>query len=568
MEKSKDEEKHEFTIFLLKEKYTSINNVVDIVPKDYTKELDGLDGKAKGFLYVNAGNEPSWVNSFDDIFHFSDGIKNKIYAFIAYIEVNNRLFIFTTSFGHSKISRDLVVNDFGLKVVLNEVDVKALRSIDARKLALSSHQKREVSSSNSSLYEFDFDNNEDFLNSISGKPLDNKFAAKLSGSSSLKIVRRFNVNNIRDLCDELLQSYRKKDYKGKGYDFIDNFKIVHDPDVTNDFEKQLIKSIHDRDSKRIVIAYPEIEDYEFCNYRINFGRQNKFLTDISTDHLFNFLNDAGAVIETKEDLEKIKIELLDEDGEIYEKPNVKKRYSLFDYLVFEFNFKGKKYFFINNQLYNVNKGYYEGVVEDLEKREMPKNGKLSVNLLPIKHKTQINKKGEKCIKFEDEGVYNKRVEESDKGNIKSLDKKFFNEKISNKRENIEICDLLTRGQEFICVKTYKNSSSVLSHLFIQGSVSAELFSVTEYKEAITEITKSDFKLKLENRQDIIFVFAIAHKRDGDLSDILPILSKISLRRTLLNIEKMGFKARFIKIDCEEQEAKTIEELQLKSKSKK
>jgi uncharacterized protein (TIGR04141 family) len=549
--KDKKEKKHCLTIFLLKEQYKKLDDVV--IPDGVIKEFDALDNKAKAFLYKNNDRKPAWVNTFSDIFDCSN-INNLIHALIIYIEIDDRIFVITTSFGHTKIRKEYIVNDFGLKVVLNKIDKKSLRSIDVRKLTLSSHQRREVSSSNSSLESFDFNSNEDFLKAISGK-LDDDFAASLSGSDSLNVVKRFNIKEIQDFCRELLILYEKNDYKTKGYDFIDNLKKVYNSETYLKTREAVVEAINKRDSSEIILAYPEIEEYNFCNYRISFNSKKEYLDDINIIKFFKFLDNNGIDKLTEDNLKNIKIELLDEDGDIYKNPKVKRSYSLLDYLVFELDDDGSKYIYISGQLYLIDKDYYLGLCEFLKEYE---NNELSVELPEIKYKMVINKKGKNVLKVEEEKYYNKRIENKYVGNVICFDRHLFRTKFDGKKSEVEICDILTENKEFICIKIYKNSSAALSHLFFQGSVSAELLAeLKEYKKEIIKEAKEKFKIKLDNRPEIKFVFAIAVKNSGYVFENLPIFSKISLRKAIFDIAKMGFAVQVTKINFETEEDSAI-----------
>ncbi len=551
--KIKKEKKHYLTVFLLKDRYKKLNDIKDIVPKKYEKMFNGFNGQAKAYLYRNNEKMPNWVNSFGDIFDLSN-IRNSIYALIIYIEVNNRILVLTTSFGHTKILKDRVENDFGLKVALNKVEDKALRSVDARNLTLASHQKREVSSSNSSLQDFDFDSGEDFLKAISGKS-PAEFALKMKGGESLNIVKRFDIKEILNFCKELLVLYKQKRYISNGFDFIDDLKKINDSAVYFEMKKKIVKAINDRDNTKLVLAYPEIEEYDFCNYKIILNNRSKYLNDINIEELFGFLNEKGFSNIKIDDLDKIKIELLDENGETYRKPKVKRRYNLFDYLVFELEKGGKKYIYINNQLYLIAKDYYDKLFKFLEKKE--KNTKLSIEL-PLMKFRYYKKKGKEKLKIENEGDYNDRIKDLYKKSVYKFDCDLFRKKIKGKKASVEICDILTKEREFVCVKTYKKSSTALSHLFFQGTVSAELLADDEnYKKTVIDMVKSDFRIKLDERSKIKYIFAIASQREGRVTNNLPIFSMISLRKAIMDLEKRNYKAGIIKIDFEKVEDKKI-----------
>jgi len=79
--------------------------------------------------------------------------------------------------------------------------------------------------------------------------------------------------------------------------------------------------------------------------------------------------------------------------------------------------------------------------------------------------------------------------------------------------------------------------------------------VKEYRNKINEFTDEKFgkdfiSIDKLDRNEITYVFVIAMKKDGDLSDNLPFFSKISLRQSIRNLERMGFKVQIIRIPFE------------------
>ena len=149
------------------------------------------------------------------------------------------------------------------------------------------------------------------------------------------------------------------------------------------------------------------------------------------------------------------------------------------------------------------------------------------------------------LKF-DEGDYNDKV--SKLSNFQLFDKKNFQFKKTNSK--VEICDLYEKEtKSLICVKKL-TSSSTLSHLFSQGSVSAKLFSELEdskkYKEKFpNELTVENFK---KERKLFTFVYAIGTEKEGDLLDLLTVFSKINLFSHIKSITNLGFNVALKKIN--------------------
>lgn len=108
---------------------------------------------------------------------------------------------------------------------------------------------------------------------------------------------------------------------------------------------------------------------------------------------------------------------------------------------------------------------------------------------------------------------------------------------------IEFCDIYTSDRQFVHVKKY-SGSSVLSHLFFQGAVSAENFFNKEYREKVNEKLEDGFKVPTERitSSDYEVVFAIAkdNLQEGERPEI-PFFSKVSFRSVVSRLRNFGYK---------------------------
>jgi len=117
---------------------------------------------------------------------------------------------------------------------------------------------------------------------------------------------------------------------------------------------------------------------------------------------------------------------------------------------------------------------------------------------------------------------------------------------------IEFCDLYSLDRKIIHVKRY-GGSDVLSHLFAQGTVSAELF-LLDSNFRVELNTKLPPEFKLENPESRLnpgsytIFFAIVYESDGPLK--LPFFSRVSLRQAFRRLEGFGFNVGLLKIDVE------------------
>ena len=146
-----------------------------------------------------------------------------------------------------------------------------------------------------------------------------------------------------------------------------------------------------------------------------------------------------------------------------------------------------------------------------------------------------------CV-YATEGDYNIHAAEND-ANICLMDKKFF--RAEETRSDIEACDLFSKDKQFIHVK-FKTRSSLLSHLFAQGRVSYQCFlSDVQYRRDVIERINTEFgETVLEPDGDISgfeVVYAIVTKKTGQLSEILPFFSAVTLMQSAKALSAMRVK---------------------------
>jgi uncharacterized protein (TIGR04141 family) len=147
-----------------------------------------------------------------------------------------------------------------------------------------------------------------------------------------------------------------------------------------------------------------------------------------------------------------------------------------------------------------------------------------------------------------EEAYNERVAADSTQQYALMDRKII--MVGGGYSKVEFCDLLSQGKDLIHVKRY-GGSGVLSHLFMQGVVSGQLFaSDADSRESVNEFLPASHKLQdIKARPDLTpyrVVFAIVSSEAGtDLT--LPFFSRLSLRHALLTLQGYGYQAVLAKI---------------------
>lgn len=512
--------------YLFKEGITSIDDTRlfknNRIPDDYTEislnPIANLNPSLiKGFLKRDSIRKPEWVDRLSPLFHFPEELFNSSCSVLFFVKTENRVIAYTMGHSNHVINKTKIEHDFGIRVVLNEIDQTKVRGIDTKVMTMNPHQKMDVSSSYGLLRDFDFDNRQEFINSISGITANNALNANiLFGNNSLRLSSEMDITKIVQFSKKLIESYNKTDYRVK-FDFYDKLKIIKDQDIYDEFYRQLIDSFQVFDSERIMLLYPNILNTNpLYSYRIFFGRYNKFVEDINSDILLEFCREKNISILNDLDLESIAIKLLDENNETIEE------HSLWDYLVYEFDYCGKKYLYSSLMLFEIDANYFDEIINDIDSYENSSLIDSSIVIPPINYTRTLNQKNKPTIQIEDEEDYNSRFARINSEKCICLDKNNYRNFPGRRHDQVESCDVLTKDKEFICVKTYKKSSAVLSHLFMQAVVSADLLvNLRDYREKInyevsyhTNFGQNFIDLDNLDRTQVTFVYAICMNKDG------------------------------------------------------
>jgi uncharacterized protein (TIGR04141 family) len=205
----------------------------------------------------------------------------------------------------------------------------------------------------------------------------------------------------------------------------------------------------------------------------------------------------------------------------------KERWPLYKCLYGEVDYNGRNYILNNGKWYALEQGFVAQVDTDIGQI-----GESNVTLPPYQDAS--------------EGHYNIRAA-SINPDFYSLDAQQI--MFGGGHSSIEFCDLYCRTKKIIHVKRYSGSST-LSHLFSQGTVSAEIFlSDSGFRSNVNELLPDTHKftdpLIRPNPQEFEVVYAIVSKSANPLN--LPFFSKVNLRNAFNRLNLMGFDCKLNKI---------------------
>lgn len=499
-----------FSIFLLKEGVTADGALKQEHSLEVVSDAENLPAGAA--LYISDKVPlPPWWRSYWGI---KKDLKQAFKGAIAFIPVADRIFALTFGHTYHNLREGCYEYDFGLRTTLNALDPEKIKSTDIL-VPESAFRERIQSPTASDLTFFDFDRDESIVKKLTGsvKKEYEDYFKNVTGSSSLKISAKVSASEISRLCERLLDTYKKDDFKNSFPD-IQNIVPMSDPQVVEALNAELMKAFK-VSTTELVLAIPDIIDYGE-SFKISYsgaGRVSQKYDEFYIDHYRAYLKERK-VEASIEALKSHKLEVRDENW------NIKEAFSVFKGLLFDCSLEANHYHLCEGEWYKIEKNYINKLKNELDPIFVD-----CAELVACE------------VRREDE--YNQAIVKALGGAV-CLDKKNI---APAGQAQVEPCDVfLTKGErhQLIHIKVSTRSSS-LSHLFNQGLSSAKILrmfedSVEKLKKLIAEGGHTE---KFDVAKIEVVYGIITAKEKSKKSDSLPIFSRISLSRAIKSLRLMS-----------------------------
>ena len=531
---AKKKKSRHLTMLLIKEKYKNC--------KDALKDPDALDEYKlkpslpfRGSLFVQPTREnlPTWLefiqSGVEGKIKFSNNASNSAVLFI-----NSSSRIYALTFGHGRylLNQNAFERDFGLKVALNTVNPEKLRSIDMRTFEELPLYTRQQASTASSISVFDINVDSDLLRAVTGEPTNEEFALRITGADSFAINVRANFRDIGNKCKQILTSYKSKKYR-KYFSWIDHLQSVREPILKEKLDEHLSEMLSKGDIENIHLCPPEPLDWLIVEGFLYSPERtvNEFHSDLTINDYLGLVQDEDLV--TVELLKRhrviVKFSEIDEPAA---------KWSVYECIVLQTEFKNYLYVLTGGQWFQIEKQFAARVLKDL--KDIPAQGDF----------LQYARVGEK------EAEYNERVANSLPGFV-LMDRKVI--RGEGAVTGIEFCDLFSKNRQIIHVKR-KTQSAMLSHLFGQGTVSAELFlrddTFRDSLRSVLEVQKPNLSTLVPKARpktsDYEVVYAIITDGKRKWPDSLPFFSQLYLRQNAARLIDLGYNVLLSRIKLKEE----------------
>lgn len=512
-----------FSIYLLKPDIDHTNALVDDHHLEAQVKADSLPEKAVLFVLDSPPRPPWWKDYFGIQKHLNQVSKGAL----VFLPTGDRCF--ALSFGHvaHNLKDTSYEYDFGLRVTLNSLDPKKLKSTDTVEPSAAKRQRTQFPIE-SELTLFDFDRDSTILRSLTGKVRDEhkELFRHATGASNLRISTDTPADGLGPLCEKLLELYDGNQFETSFPD-IQNIAPVKDPAILDALNEQLLAALMAGDPD-LNLTVPEIINYS-DNVFVTFSGAGTSLVydDVYIGRYYEYLDKrnidlAGVNIEV---LSRHNLVLTDENG------TPRDRYSILKSLVFDTTLAlagGSTFHLSEGHWYRIDNNYIARLTKYLD---------------PLCVATDLP-----AYIQSSEGEYNLAVAHA-QAEIACLDRSSI---APEGQTQVEPCDLLTVRDGSVIFYHVKVStlSAQLSHLFNQGVNSIELLRLEdEAVERLTKLLESAFKI--EDAKNAIALltdgkchiqFVIVTRKDAANKSLnLPLFSRISLMRAMKALHVRGIK---------------------------
>lgn len=509
--------KHKLTILLIKPEFQNLNDVIkDDVQVDFYSIKEEFNLRGYICIGANTVNPPEWQIILNE--GASQPLPNLVNTStraVLFVFHQEHIFAFVFGLGRFLIKEEVIVRDFGIKVVLNSVDPLKLRSVDTSTFDEITVHSRTQTSRISDINNFGVDIVRDFLRAVTGVPINEELGSVITGRDSVQFNYEFRFSNASTLCEYVLHKYQSADYRTH-FEWVDNLQYVTDPVIISTLNSKLIEAISQEDNSKLHLAPPEIIDWDHIS-GFSFTPRGTIFDDLKIEGFFELIRERDIELS----VERIKRK------NIYVRDNLENvvtKWSIYNSLVFETETDDETYVLTVGHWFKINKQFVDIVQDYLDTIDDS-----NIDLPP-------------CRLNEKEGEYNDRVG-VEVEHVLTLDRQF----VYYNGTPIELCDLLTSDKKFIHVKPWA-SSSTLSHLFSQGRVAAEiLLNDIEFRrlshQTVCGLDASfgdTISVDQMVSRDYEIVFAVIDSDTRSLTVRLPFFSKLNMMQNIKFLRSIGF----------------------------
>ncbi len=512
------------TIYLLKNGMRSARDALEAPGKLRSFPID--IGRVAATLFVKPSRvaSPAWLAFFEGHLDLSDLlIRSASSAAVLVLSVAGRWFAVTFGYGRHLLRQGIWEANFGLKVTLNSIADSSIRSIDRKSFDAIARHTREEASRAGSIEQFGLNIEEDLLRAVVGKPEDETLGRRMAGMDALTATAAVNLTDLPGILERYLGQWRKRRYR-KRYPWVDQVAEIRDSRQARNLDQQLVGRLARSELDHAWLAVPVPIDWSRVGgFQFSMAEGANMYDDLHLQAFLASLRDPASL--SPEMLKRKSVYCLDPDGS-----HEIDKWSVYDCLYAESRVGDDVFLLTGGRWYRIAHQFVQRIAQDTAKLTATQ-----YPLPPYQHQSEY--------------AYNKSVARRDAA-IALMDQN--NIRYGGGASQIEFCDLFIGKRVMIHVKRY-GGSSVLSHLFSQGVVSATLFlQDSEFRQEVRKKLASGHRAGVPvgrprvDRYEV--AFAIVSRSAGEL--VLPFFSKVNLRNAARTLMGLGYRVTLTKIDNE------------------
>jgi uncharacterized protein (TIGR04141 family) len=467
---------------------------------------------------------PRWVRLFVDKVPALQKLLNSNASALLFVQRGDRLYALTFGYGRSLLEPGSWEEDFGLRVTLNSVDIKKIRSVDRATLDSIGQHSRIQASREATMGEFGLDLEQDLLQAVTGIPTDVTLGKQLTGKDALNVKLPITLNKLPELLDRYTAQAASQAYK-EVFPWLDQIHELKNPATIAELDTIMVERIKAEDfTKGLWLSIPEIIDWsEVDGFKYRDAQSAPSHIDV---HISTFLEEIGGAKATSLEMlkKRRKVHAVSQlTGEVIES------WTVYRCLYCEIEQGNETYLLNNGKWYRVGTDFRQRINEQFTK--VPR---CELHLPQYDDKSETE--------------YNARIVKQFPSQFELLDKKLI--KCSGQYDKIEFCDLLGKDKKIIHVKRYAGGSAPLSHMFAQAVVSGSLLRRdSDFRKQVINLLSEPFQNLIHEPEtdEYEIVLAIVSKSKHDLT--IPFFSRVNLNNAWVRLQELGYRVSLAKIQA-------------------
>ncbi|WP_171468058.1 DUF6119 family protein [Cellulosimicrobium sp. 72-3] len=517
------------TIFLLHEvtepdDALAEDGATSLVRSELTAD-SGLAGRFYG--KKNLPTTPTWATYVEPVVEGGlQGVQSASASGLLVLRVDDHMFALTFGYGRSFLNQAKIERRFGLKVALNLIDERQIRSLDTKKFDEMVVSTNTQTSRTTELPTFGVDVLRDILRAVTGIAPSGSQYKSVSGADALVLGVGTKVTDLPALLRDLYKHYTATKYQDS-FGWVDQLAEVKNPALIDSLDELMVDQLRVGETSSTHMAMPENLEWEDIEHFViaPTKRQTQFdELDLDAYLAEPATKASGLTIDLLKN-RKVSVKFIRGDEPVT-------KWSVYQCLVTEQRVEGKLYALVEGRWFEVADSLVNQV--DAAVAALPS----ATVELPPGHPG------------ESEGDYNARAAAASP-DLTLLDKKLVAP--DGATSKIEFCDLLSKDGSLIHVKR-KSRSSTLSHLFAQGHVSAESLVDGPLRDQVRAAIKqaagsTNPSAWLEfvppngtepAREKVMITYVVIANSRASGVEWLPFFSRLTLMQTVRDLNRLGF----------------------------